>query len=249
MEVLGIDIGGSGIKGAIVDVATGELVTERHRIPTPSPSTPDNMADTVNELISAFSWSGEIGCSFPSVIIDGKAMTAGNISDEWIGVNVEEIFKEHCKGLTFHVGNDADLAGVAEMKYGAGQELDGKVIMITIGTGIGSGLFFNSELVPNLELGHIFHTDGRPIELWASDSARKRDELELEEWAGRFNFFLSHVIRTFSPDHFILGGGISKKYHQFRDYLTVETPIYVAQSRNHAGIIGAAVYAHSKNEL
>ena len=245
MEILGIDIGGSGMKAAIVNIETGELITERHRIPTPKPATPDRMADTVYELVNEFNWKGEVGCSFPAVIIDGVAKTAGNISDDWLGVNIDDLFSQHCEGLKFHVGNDADLAGLAEMRFGVGKNLKGKVIMITIGTGLGSGLFYDSKLIPNSELGHIFHIDGQPIENYAADSVRKLDNLSMEEWAGRFDFFLNHVVRIISPNHFIIGGGLSKRFHEFQDYLTVKTPIHVAKSRNHAGIIGAALYAHT----
>jgi len=244
MELLGIDIGGSGIKGAIVNTKTGELVSERHRIPTPQPSTPDAVAQTVKELVKHFDWKGAIGCSLPAVVTDGECRTAGNISPLWIGTQADKLFSEACDGMPFYVGNDADLAGVAEMALGAGRGKSGKVIMITIGTGLGSGMFQDGMLVPNIELGHIFHTDGEVIERYAADSARKREDLKLKDWAKRFDFFLNHLVRVCSPNHFIIGGGLSKKFDKFKDILTVDVPIDVARFRNNAGIIGAAMYAH-----
>lgn len=240
---LGIDIGGSGIKGAIVNTKTGELTSERHRIPTPQPSTPDAVAQTVSELVEHFNWKGAVGCSFPAVVIDGKCRTSGNISPLWLGVQADKLFSDACGGLPFFIANDADLAGVAEMTLGAGRGKMGKVIMITIGTGLGSGVFQDGVLVPNLELGRIFHTNGEPIEFYAADSARKREDLKLSEWAKRFDFFLNHIVRICSPDHFIIGGGLSKKFNKFKDHLTVDVPIEVAQFKNNAGIIGAAMYA------
>ena len=244
MEILGLDIGGSGIKGAIVNTTTGELVSDRHRITTPNPSTPELIAKTVKSLIEFFNWEGPVGCSFPTVVIDGKCHTAGNISPEWVGVQIDDLFSVQCNGLDFYVGNDADLAGIAEMNLGAGKGKKGKVILVTIGTGLGTGVFYNGQLIPNIELGRIFHTNGEPIEFFAADSARKREELELEEWAKRFDFFLNHVVRFFSPNHFIIGGGLSKKFDLFKDYLTVDVPIELAKFKNNAGIIGAAIYAH-----
>ena len=248
MEILGLDVGGSGIKGAIVNTETGELVSERHRISTPKPATPELIADTVKSVVDHFNWKGDVGCSFPTVILNGKCYTAGNISPEWIGVQVDELFSKKCNGLKFSIGNDADLAGIAEMSLGAGKELTGKVIMITIGTGLGSGVFYNGELIPNMELGRMLHTNGEPIEFYAADSARKRDELKLKEWAKRFDFFLSHVVRICSPEHFIIGGGLSKKFDKFKVYLTVDVPIEIAKFKNNAGIIGAAIIAYQNLE-
>ena len=249
MEILGLDVGGSGIKGAIVDTEQGELVTDRFRIDTPKPATPKSVAETVEEIVNHFKWKDFVGCSFPAVIINGKTMTAGNISDKWIGTQADELFSKHCDGLKFYLGNDADLAGVAEMEFGAAKGLKGKVMMITVGTGLGTGLFYNGQLIPNMELGHILYKDGEPVERYAADSARKREDLSMKEWAKRFDYYLHHLVRVMAPDHFILGGGISKKYNKFKDYLTVDIPIKVAESRNHAGIIGAALYAGVMNEL
>lgn len=243
MKQLGIDVGGSGIKGAIVDTETGELLSERHRIPTPKPSTPKAVAKTIREMVDWFEWKGVVGCSFPTVVLNGKCKEIGNLDKKWKGVQIDALFEASCPGTTFHVANDADLAGVAEMNLGVGKGLKRKVIMVTIGTGLGSGLFYNSVLVPNFELGRIFHTNGEPIEFYAADSARKKEELSMKEWAKRFDFFLNHIDRVCSPDHYILGGGISKKYEEFRKYLTSKTPIKLAKFRNNAGIIGAAIFA------
>lgn len=247
MEILGLDVGGSGIKGAIVDTDKGELISERYRLDTPQPSKPAKVAKTVGKIVSHFDWKGIVGCSFPAVIINGKSMTAGNISNKWIGTQADELFSEQCGGLKFYLANDADLAGVAEMKLGAGQGLAGKVMMITIGTGLGTGMFYNGELIPNMELGRILYKDGKPVEYYAADSARKKEDLSVKEWAKRFDYYLHHMVRICSPDYFILGGGISKKYEKFQDYLTVDIPIKVAEARNNAGIIGAAIHAEILN--
>jgi polyphosphate glucokinase len=243
MKMLGIDIGGSGIKGALVDTETGELLTERYRIETPNPSLPKYVAMTVNGIIDHFNWDGAVGCSFPAVTVKGKIFTAGNISKEWIGVKADKLFSEHCKGMPFFIGNDADLAGLAEMTLGAGKNLPGKVVMITIGTGLGTGVFYDGKLIPNFELGHVFYKKGVPMEVFAADSARRREKLKLKKWAKRLDFYLNHLVRVAAPDHFIIGGGISKKFDKFKHRLTVKVPIGVARFENNAGIIGAAMLA------
>ena len=247
MKILGIDIGGSGIKGAIVDCETGELISERIRIETPQPAKPESVAKVVGDLVKQLEWTGLVGCTFPSVIIDGKCLTTGNMSTKWLGVQVDELFSKHCNGAKFYVANDADLAGLAEMNLGCGQGLKGTVLVITIGTGLGSGLFYDGQLIPNLELGRIFHTNGEPIEFYAADSARQREELKLKKWAKRFDFFLNHLVRICSPNHFIIGGGLSKKFEKFEKWLTIEIPISVATYKNNAGIIGAAVFARNES--
>jgi polyphosphate glucokinase len=246
MEILGIDIGGSGIKGAIVNATSGNIVSERQHIPTPSPSTPKLIAKAVLTMVEHFNWKGTIGCSFPTVVVNGKCKTAGNISKEWVSVQIDELFSKQCGGLNFIVANDADLAGIAEMSLGAGKGKKGKVVMVTIGTGLGTGIFNDGKLIPNIELGRIFYTNGEPIEFFAAGSARERENLSLAEWAKRFDFFLNHVVRITSPNHFIIGGGISEKYNDFKDYLTVDVPIELAQFKNDAGIVGAALYAHQR---
>ena len=243
MGTLGIDIGGSGIKGAIVDTASGEMLSERIRIGTPKPPTPDKIAAVVNELVVKLDYSGPVGCSFPTVVVDGQARTAGNIDKSWRGTQVDELFQQST-GLPFVVQNDADVAGIAEMTLGAGRGLTGTVIMITIGTGLGSGVFYDGMLIPNIELGRMPGKDGDPIEFYAGDKARKVNDLSWSEWGARFNYFLQRVVRVFTPETFIVGGGASKKFDKFAGQLTVETPIRIAQFGNNAGIVGAAIAGH-----
>ncbi|MFK8061302.1 MAG: polyphosphate--glucose phosphotransferase [Polaribacter sp.] len=248
MKVLGIDIGGTGIKGAVVNTKTGELLTERFRIPTPKPATPKAVAKVVKQMVNHFEWKKAVGCCFPTIIVDGKCKHKGNLSEEWINVNVEKLFKKESDGNPFYVSNDADLAGVAEINLGAGKGVKGKVFVITIGTGIGSGLFYNGKLIPNVELGHIYHTNGEIIEKFCADSVRKKEGLSLEDWAKRFDIFLNHVKVLHTPSMYILGGGISKKFDQFKQHLTVDIPVEAARFKNNAGIIGAAIYASKKNK-
>lgn len=241
MELLGIDVGGSGIKGAIVDTIKGELITERHRIPTPDPSKPDAVADVIKELVDHFKYRGPVGCGFPTLVHHGKAKLHSNLDPEWQGMQIDSLFKEKT-GLPFVVINDADAAGIAEMTHGAGKGVNGVVIMITIGTGLGSGFFFNGKLVPNFELGRLIYKK-ELFELYAADSAREREGLSYKKWGKRFNKFLVHIDMLFSPDLIILGGGASKKLDEFRSKITIETPVIAAESRNEAGIIGAAMAA------
>lgn len=243
MEILGIDIGGSGIKGAIVDTVEGKLISERHRIETPQPATPEAVAKVVKELKDHFQWNKEIGCAFPTVVIKGKAKYSSNLDPSWKGVQIDKLFSKYCDNGSFTIINDADAAGIAEMKYGSGKDKRGLVIVITVGTGLGSGVFFNGQLIPNFELGRIFGKDGNPIEQYAADSARKREDLKFKEWGKRFNFYLKHIIRLFSPDYIIIGGGVSKKIHKFEKHITIKTPFCVSEKLNNAGIIGAAVNA------
>jgi polyphosphate glucokinase len=245
--ILGIDIGGSGIKGALVDTDAGKLVSDKHRLVTPQPATPANMSATVGQLVAEFDYSGPVGCCFPSVIIDGMAMTAGNIDKSWRGTHVDVEF-ERATGLPFVVLNDADAAGIAEMRLGAGIGLQGMVIMVTIGTGLGSGVFFNGQLIPNIELGHMPGKDGEPIERYAGNRARELEGLSYAEWGPRFNYFLERVARVFTPDHYILGGGASKKFELYEDAIKVPTAIHIAKFRNEAGIIGAAVAAVTQSD-
>ena len=240
--ILGVDIGGSGIKAAVVDTATGRLLSERHRVPTPAPTSPDAFSRAVRKVINHLEYSGPVGCCFPTIVVDGEARSASNLGEHWIGVCVEDVFADATR-LPFKVVNDADAAGVAEMRLGAGRDLDGTVITITIGTGIGSGMFHNGALVPNLELGHMPGFDGEPIERYASGNARKRDELSWPEWGQRFDYFLRKAARVCTPDHFILSGGASKKFDKFRKEVTVSTPCHVAEFLNDAGIVGAALVA------
>ena len=241
-ETLGIDIGGSGIKGALVDTGSGNLTTERIRIATPRPATPDSVADAVRQLVTEFGYSGPVGCCFPTIVVDGVAKSASNMGEEWRDLAVDDAFSA-ATSLPFAVINDADAAGIAEMRLGAGKGLEGTVITITIGTGLGSAVFYRGHLVPNIELGHMAGKDGESIEKWASNRARKEEGLSWDEWGARFDTFLKRAARVCTPDHFILGGGASKKYDNYRQALTVSTPIHIARFRNNAGIIGAAMAA------
>ncbi len=241
-QVLGIDVGGSGVKGAIVDTASGTLLTERHRIETPDPATPAALADIARSIVQHFDYDGTVGCCFPSVIVGGVAQTAGNIDPSWRRTNVADVFGA-AAGKPFVVLNDADAAGVAEMRLGTGRGLDGLVIMITIGTGLGSGVFYNGQLVPNIELGFMPGPNDEPIERYAGNRARKQQELGWDEWGDRLNYFLAKTSRMMSPDHLILGGGVIKKLDQFRSRLTVSVPIHEAAFGNNAGIVGAALLA------
>ncbi len=241
--ILGIDVGASGIKGAIIDLKTGEMISDRFRVPTPSPALPEAVAIAFNEVVEHFEWSGPIGCGFPAVIRDGVALTAANIDKKWIGTDAAALLS-NATGCEVYVSNDADLAGLAEMRYGVGKGRKGSVILITIGSGLGSALFIDGVMVPNTELGHLFLKNSKVIaERYAADSIRKKEDLSWTEWATRFNKFLLHLERLFSPKLFILGGGSSKKFDRYQEVLTVETEVIPANLRNNAGIIGAAIYA------
>lgn len=242
MELLGVDIGGSGIKAAIVDAKTGKLVSKRQRIPTPKPSKPEDVAEVIKELITRLNWRGPVGVSFPTIIKNGKALHHSYLDKKWKGVQVDKLLKKHCK-QDFYVLNDADAAAMAVMKFGAGKGRKGLVITITLGTGIGSGVFFNGKLISNFELGRIYGKKGDIMESFAADSARKREDLSYKEWGKRVNFFLSHVEQTFHPELIIIGGGISKKMDKFEKYIKIDTPVIPAKLLNNAGIIGAAMFA------
>jgi len=214
--ILGVDIGGSGIKGALVDLGVGELITERHRIPTPQPATPKAVAKVVDELLSHFEWEGPVGCGFPAAINHGIVRTASNISKSWIGVNAEEIFQD-TTGSSFTVINDADAAGLAEMRFGAGKGKKGVTIVVTIGTGIGTAIFLDDRLLPNTELGHV-HLPGHKedAERYAADSVRKREDLSWSAWGKRFNTYLMYMYERFFPDRFILGEVLVKSSPNLR---------------------------------
>jgi len=241
MEILGIDIGGSGVKGAPVDTVNGKMLTERFRIPTPEGAKPKHVAAVVTEVARHFEWKGPIGVGFPAVIQRGVARTAANVDKKWIGTNAVKLLSV-ATGCPVRVLNDADAAGIAEMRFGAGKDRDGVVFIITIGTGLGTAVFTDGVLVPNTELGHI-EMDGEEAEFQASDAARKRDGLKWKQWAVRFDRYLNRLDALFWPDLFILGGGASGKMNKFRDVLTVDAEVVPAQLLNEAGIIGAAVAA------
>ena len=245
-EYLGIDIGGTGIKAALVDTAEGRLVTERLRVDTPSPSTPKKVAKAIAQLVADKGYSGPVGCCFPAVVVNGQAKTASNIDDAWLDTNIEQTFHD-ATGLPFTVLNDADAAGVAEMRFGAGRGLQGTVIMITIGTGIGSGLFRDGQLLPNTELGRMMGPNDEFIERHASNKTRKDHELSWDDWGERFNYLLEQASTVYAPDHIILGGGVSKKFAKFAESITVAPKIHIAEFLNNAGIVGAAVAAAEAN--
>ena len=242
MNILGIDIGGTGIKGAIVDSLTGDIISERLRIPTPQPATPENVSLSLKSLIKEFQWEGPVGISFPTIIKNGKAMHFGNLDPSWQFTQVDTHFKS-TTGNDYFIVNDADAAAMGVMEFGVGKNVMGLVITITLGTGIGSGVFFNGELLSNFELGRMYGRKGDIMEQFAADSARKREEWSFKTWGKRVNFFLKHVENTFNPDLIIIGGGVSKKMDKFESYITINTPIKAAELKNNAGIIGAAIFA------
>lgn len=243
MQILGIDIGGSGIKGAPVDIRSGDMLAERHRIPTPQPATPQAVADTAAELARHFDWKGPIGCGFPAVIRQGKAYTAANVDASWIGTQADELLAE-ATGCPVAIGNDADVAGLAEMRFGAGKGVGGVVLIVTLGTGIGTALFVDGKLVPNTELGHI-ELNGGDAEDYAADSVREAEDLSWKKWAKRVDAYLDCMQAYLWPELIIIGGGVSKKHEKFIPRLTVATKVVPAQMFNQAGIVGAALGAEA----
>lgn len=244
MELLGIDIGGSGIKGATVDLDAGRLTRDRHKIVTPQPATPEAVAEVVVELVEHFAWEGPIGCTFPSVVRQGIVHSAANVDKSWIGVDGVELLGR-ATGQKVVLLNDADAAGIAEMKFGAGRDRHGVVFMLTFGTGIGSGVFVDGHLVPNTELGHL-EFKGMEAEHYAAARVREAEKLTYKNWGMRVNGFLQHLEKVFSPDLFIIGGGVSRKLDRFKPYLLLDTEVVPARLRNEAGIIGAALVARDR---
>lgn len=243
MQILGIDIGGTGIKGAPVDSLQGTLLSERMRIETPIPSTPEACAQVISEIVRAFEWQGPIGVGYPGVVRHGAyTLTAANVDKGWIGLDARGLL-EQVTDCPVTLINDADAAGLAEMRFGAGREHPGVVMMLTIGTGIGSALFINGTLVPNTELGHLKIRD-KDAEKRASDRVRVEKELSWKDWAKRFDEYLLYVETLFFPDLFILGGGASKNFNRFAEFLTARTPVVPAGLLNEAGIVGAAMEAY-----
>lgn len=243
MHVLGVDIGGTGIKAAVVDVATGALLTPRQRVLTPQPATPEAISIAVARLVQSFGWHGPVGCGLPAVVKDGIVRTASNIAPEWIGCDGRQRLQE-ALGRPVALLNDADAAGIAEMRFGAGRGRDGVVLMLTVGTGIGTALFVNGALLPNTELGHI-EIRGKDAERRASEAARKRKGLSFTAWAPLFDEYLNRVIALLWPDLIIVGGGASKAFDEFGPLLSAPVEVVPAHLRNEAGMIGAALYAAS----
>lgn len=244
-EALGIDIGGSGIKAAPVDLGTGELLAERRRISTPKSGDPESMIAIVGELIAHFEWEGPVGIGFPGVIQNQTIRTAANLNDEWEGVHLPEVLKPTTRAPV-SVVNDADAAALCEMRLGAGRSVQGVVLLLTIGTGIGSALFVDGKLVPNMEFGHVPFPHPKkkrwvPAETVVADSARKREDLSWKKWGERFNDYLHSLYHLTWPTQIILGGGAAKKPERFLKYLDLPVPIEVATFKNQAGIVGAAL--------
>jgi polyphosphate glucokinase len=242
MQILGVDIGGTGIKAAPVDVATGTLAAERVKLPTPHPAAPDAVAGIVRDLVTGFSWKGPAGIAFPGVITDGITRTAANLDHAWVGMDARALFGR-ATGLRVSMINDADAAGLAEMRFGAGAGRRGTVLMLTFGTGIGSALFIDGVLVPNTEFGHI-EIRGKEAEKRASEHAKEMHDLSWGDWAGRVDEYLVRMEALLSPGLFIVGGGISRKSDKFLPLLTgLTAPVVPAAMHNDAGIVGAAMAA------
>ncbi|ATW50301.1 polyphosphate--glucose phosphotransferase [Streptomyces xantholiticus] len=243
MNVFGVDIGGSGIKGAPVDLDRGDLAQERHKVLTPHPATPDAVADGVAEVIAHFGWTGPVGITFPGVVTGGITRTAANVDKGWVDTDAASLLGERIGGLPVTVLNDADAAGVAEMTFGAGRGRNGTVILLTFGTGIGSALFIDGRLVPNTELGHL-ELNGYDAETRASTKAKEDADLSWSHWARRVQKYLAHVEMLFSPELFIIGGGVSRKSEKFLPLIEgVRAEIVPAELQNNAGIVGAAMAA------
>lgn len=242
-SAFGIDIGGSGIKGAIVDTATGQLLTDRKRVLTPQPATPDAVAAVVAEMLAEADWHGLVGATFPAVIQHGVAKSAANVDKSWIDTDVDACFtKAAGNDVDIIVLNDADAAGIAEARFGAARDVPGVVIVLTFGTGIGSALLFDGVLVPNTELGHL-ELHGKDAEKRAAASVRDEEHLSYKVWSGRVNDYMSHVERLFTPDLFVVGGGVSKDAKKWVPLLKLNTPVKPAELLNNAGIVGAAMAA------
>ena len=240
-KALGIDIGGTGIKGALVDTDTGELLSDRIKLPTPSGGLPEDIITTVVELIDKLGGADKsvpVGVCFPAIIKNGRTMSAANVSKKWIGLEAEKLF-EKALGRDIHFVNDADAAGVAEAQFGAARGVTGLAIMTTLGTGIGSAFLYDGVLIPNTELGHL-EIKGEDAEKRAAYSAKERDDLDWAQWAKRLQRYYRHVEFLFSPELLIVGGGVSKHHEDFLPLLELETPIVPAVQRNNAGILGAA---------
>ncbi|MBM2621419.1 ROK family protein [Actinoplanes sp. LDG1-06] len=246
MAILGIDIGGSGVKGAPVDTATGELLAERHRVPTPQPSDVTSVVEAVAEVAAQFDGFDRVGITFPGVVVDGVTRTAANVDKSWLDAPAAQLFSDRL-GKPVSVLNDADAAGVAEVAFGAGRDQAGLIMMLTFGTGIGSALFLDGTLIPNTEFGHL-ELDGHDAESKAADRAREVEDLSWEKWAGRVRDYLAHVEMLLSPRLFIIGGGVSKKADRWLPLIDIRTPMVPATLLNNAGIIGAARIAEIDGE-
>ncbi|WP_161881610.1 polyphosphate--glucose phosphotransferase [Deinococcus alpinitundrae] len=246
--ILGIDIGGSGIKGAPVDTQTGKLTAERWRIPTPEGAKAHDVAEVVHELVKHFNHSGPVGVTFPGVVQHGVTLSAANVDKGWIGLDADDLFTK-ATGQQVTLLNDADAAGLAEARFGSGKGEVGMALLLTFGTGIGSALLYGGVLVPNTELGHLWlevNKAATEAEAWASDRIREQEDLGWKSWAKRASKYLQHVEMLFSPDLFIIGGGISKKADKWQPHVDCKTKLVTATLQNDAGIVGAALYASER---
>ncbi|PRZ43654.1 polyphosphate glucokinase [Antricoccus suffuscus] len=241
-EGFGIDIGGTGIKGARVDLTTGELLSERNRMPTPSPSTAEAVAEVVAKIVNDNGYTGEVGITFPAVIQNGVAHTAANVDKSWVDADVRKIMSKQLPGGA-EIINDADAAGIAEVRFGAGKDQRGTVLLLTFGTGIGSALFTDGHLVPNTEFGHI-ELDGKDAEKYAAASVKDEEDLSYKHWAKRVSKYLRTLEKGLWPDLIIAGGGVSKKAEKWIPHLECRTPVVPAKLLNNAGIVGAALAAY-----
>jgi polyphosphate glucokinase len=239
-KILGIDIGGTGIKGAIINMDTGEFDGEKKKLKTPEPATPESMLETVKELVQQFEWENKpVGFGFPAIIKDGVCKSAANIDSSWIDLSVRDFFSD-ALGIKTNVINDADAAGLAELNYGLIRDHKGLIIFLTLGTGIGSGMFLDGKLIPNSELGHLQYKNSI-AEKVASNKARKDNNMTWQQWGEELSGLLLHIDRLFSPNQIIIGGGISKAHEEFFPYIDSRLPVNAASLFNNAGIIGAAM--------
>ncbi|MEZ4984983.1 MAG: ROK family protein [Saprospiraceae bacterium] len=245
--ILGVDIGGSGIKGGLIDITTGQMIGERFRLETPQPATPEAMAQTFAAVVAHFEWKGAVGAGFPAIVHNGVAMSASNIHETWIGIQIERLLSE-ATGCKVHVVNDADAAGIAIMRYGIGKGEKGVVVVLTIGTGIGSAMFVDGQLVPNTEFGHLYMRNKKEVaEKQISGGVRKAQGLSWQSWGKRFNKYLHHLDRLLSPDLVILGGGDSKYFDQYEKYINVDYIVKPATYLNKAGAVSTAFMLGKQN--
>jgi polyphosphate glucokinase len=240
----GVDVGGSGIKGAPVDLESGELTADRLRIPTPQPATPSAVAEVVREVLDHFGWDEPFGCTYPGVVQHGVVRTAANVDSAWIDTDGHELLSS-VTGRKALLVNDADAAGVAEARFGAAKDVGGLVLMTTLGTGIGTALLIDGTLVPNTEMGHV-ELDGHDAETRAADSAREREDLSWEDWAGRLTRYYQHLEALLWPDLIVVGGGVSKKADKWMPLVQTRAKIVPATLRNNAGMVGGAVLVHER---
>ncbi|MFH8249916.1 polyphosphate--glucose phosphotransferase [Microbacterium sp. B2969] len=246
-RAVGVDIGGTGIKGAIVDLEAGALQSDRIKVPTPKGAEPADVLEAVKKVLDTLEVADDpdvhLGVAFPAIVKGGRTLSAANVSDKWIGFEAEKFFEDGL-GRDIHFANDADVAGIAEVRFGAAKGREGLVLLTTLGTGIGSALIYNGVLVPNSELGHVQRAKHKgDAESFAAYSAMEREELSWEEWAQRLQWYYSYIEFLFSPDLLVVGGGVSKHADKFLHLLDLKTPIVPAVHRNNAGIIGAAALA------